>query len=1424
MSIREISQALFSRMLAIRSSSPDSAITKAWDESKYSRQGKGSDKGGEFASKGGGSVSFVAPAIDDPSGSIERDTSKAIRQLDGERHANQKRIMEDIDAQLGIKSTHVNAVGVWSDGAENSLTIRSEGVDHDTLKYATAIKAQIARQKDAIAFTPDENGNAILYTVSVDSRNITELRKAATESGLEYHTIHEDGKKGSKIIVFDPSGSGELDDIVDKFADKMESYHAERTRGQGEFLTNEYASRSKASAKYDEIIGNYEKVFPTRRHYKGETGPGDSDNRRGESTKGLTVGQAQVARALFTRAADICGAGTGAAGGFGSGNRCGSLRNTLKKTIHARVNAEFTEDEQEHLTDGMKPKESAPEHIKDRWYAAALSAEVAWYESERDRTKNALAVEEAKPEIKRNAISVLVNHNSPEIDDKFMRIDAVNETRRARRLSSLKRQVESNEKLLATKQKEFNAAIVAKDRAEVSRARSSMTQSELHSLDSTDVVLAIDDSKENRDFLAQLLAKTMREQQQETASAIFNRAWDESKYNRQAKGSDRGGEFAPMNVIDDNVTSPAKAATAGTPVEYKGLGKTEIAIIEQLKKSRTGTYVIEHGTERGAGGQNGTGRLRQYGERELRAAKKLISRGLIEVVANHRQNFTTSPGWNSPSGELVVRFPQEKADDALQKETPEQERERRRIGDRLDSIQELERKGVSKEDATRIVDEEERERDEERKGHRTNSRTSVKSISDVASIIFTRAWDESKYNRQGKGDDRGGEFAPKQGGGTAAAGPSAKPSKKEVAPGVRLSASGKHLIDSSGGKTKITSDVRREYAASGTPLPTKPGTTKPGNAKPAAPAPVAKNKTPARGGINNKGDDAAHTRLQALRKNLPRGFSLTDYEEEIRLPGGDLLQLNGNSNRAVQQLEDALMNSGHDPNDIVQGINSRELREARNAKVAAKQAATTEKWDGPAALAAQQKLTEIKENLPEDFRMSTTNARQVITPDGDYVTLPDNPAEALKVMEDLLNDHGHDPKTFLQDAKLKAIGADFLDDLEPDENGNLFQKRQSGASYNVENTEAQSWDEVDSYTQNNIEESWRENQRIEIENDSDFYSELRSEAETSADETIDAMDNDEIAAAIHDEIKGMNGFEDFTVEEVEEVLDAGDDKTAQELRDAFVIKHRDELIDKMMEGEFYTEKVSDRINNDEYEMGSDEWFEYAKSNGYLESSEDGGDSEVSDKLDELGLDIDDLTTLMGAPDHWDFNVTYDSEHDGVKCSYEDGRNILIRVFHRNEDGDLAVYNDHFKLDPNAPKGLGLEIFSQSVAACKEQGFVEFKTHAAGSWRDVGTGGYIGFAVWPTFGYSFPVNLMNSDTQSRVADAYPDAEDVRDIFDQPGGQAWWWKNGSSLYNYESDETTYAEFDLRDGSRNVKALNSYMSRKKNERKKVRERMAK
>ena len=283
-------KAIFDREWFDQLSGVTRSFNKEWDEQKHKRNSKGDEHGGEFTSTGGSSggsdseessVSFVAPSIDDSSGSIDRDTTVAIRKLDSERHANQKRIMEDVDANLGIKSKHINAVGVWSDGAENSLAIESKGVDHETLKYATAIKAQIARQKDAIAFTPNEDGKALMYTVSVENKNMRELRKIATDSGLEYHTIVEDGKGGSKILVFDPSGSGDLDDVVSKFSDKVDSYEAKRIKGDGGFLTNEYNSRSKASAKYDEIIDEYEKANPTGRRYSGSAGDEYRHNRGG---------------------------------------------------------------------------------------------------------------------------------------------------------------------------------------------------------------------------------------------------------------------------------------------------------------------------------------------------------------------------------------------------------------------------------------------------------------------------------------------------------------------------------------------------------------------------------------------------------------------------------------------------------------------------------------------------------------------------------------------------------------------------------------------------------------------------------------------------------------------------------------------------------------------------------------------------------------------------------------------------------------------------------------------------------------------------------------------------------------------------------------------------------------------------------------
>jgi hypothetical protein len=143
-----------------------------------------------------------------------------------------------------------------------------------------------------------------------------------------------------------------------------------------------------------------------------------------------------------------------------------------------------------------------------------------------------------------------------------------------------------------------------------------------------------------------------------------------------------------------------------------------------------------------------------------------------------------------------------------------------------------------------------------------------------------------------------------------------------------------------------------------------------------------------------------------------------------------------------------------------------------------------------------------------------------------------------------------------------------------------------------------------------------------------------------------------------------------------------------------------------------------------------------------------------------------------------------------------------------QDGKPHLYNSSFFTERSAPKGLGLDIFSKSVANAKRLGFGKIETMPC---RSSGRDGMVGYAVWPQFGYDAPLNQV----YSRVADAarrrFPGVETVRDIFDQPGGQEWWWENGDSI--------SKATFKLEDNSRNMKALQAYMSKKRTARAKVR-----
>lgn len=678
-------------------------------------------------------------------------------------------------------------------------------------------------------------------------------------------------------------------------------------------------------------------------------------------------------------------------------------------------------------------------------------------------------------------------------------------------------------------------------------------------------------------------------------------------------------------------------------------------------------------------------------------------------------------------------------------------------------------------------------------------------------VIVTKDWDETKHQRHGKGSDKGGEFAPKETPHTPAPNQAKLPFREKMNPHV---ASDREPVIQQVGET-----VPYRFEPKGPIRSDRPTVSPEQTRDPAANTHQAK-----RDAHNEQARSAYEKRFTRLIENLPPHYQYSEADRTMTWPDGTQTKLPNHTRVSLRILEQRLTMAGHDPNELApdapkpkpftgapgEGVQPGQDEQKPANKPTSEKEKKTVAPISPEEHSAKNKIEELAPHLPEGYRMSTTG-NAIWKPDGKSVPLIGSAKEKLDEISRVLQTDGHDVESLIQigqaTAKLKEIGAEWLDDVTPTETGSLIQRRQSSASSNVNDVprDDMTWDDLDSYTQEGILENWRELNRDDIKNDSDLHDMWRTQAEESADQELDSLSNEDIAREIHEDLIRQEGFEKYDLKETQAALDSGDE-TAVDLRDSYVVSRRDELIDEMMEGDWLNDQVTNELDAREENTESSEFEQYARDGGMFEDVSS-GDSEVSSLLDDFGIDAEELPSMVGAPDNWHMDISYDSEHGngGVRVAYNDGRNRMERVLHRDENGDLVVHNEYFRLADNAPKGLGAKIFSEAVASAREMGITKFYTHAA---KDES---FVGYAVWPTFGYDQALEDCDSSTVRKARQDFPDAETVRDIFDQPGGDKWWWKNGSSMYN--------AEFYLTDGSRNLTALQSYLQNKKRIRDEIR-----
>jgi len=165
-----------------------------------------------------------------------------------------RKIGEDVDKQLGHTSQAFDATGVWTDGAENSVFNVIDKVNsYDELRYSTAIKGKIGKQKSVIPFMVEPGGADSLFITKINNITKADLRAKLDEFGLNYQTLVQDGK-GVRAVIFDP-GSGLSSNIA-----QLENHFKSditKLQGRGEFMGSD-VSREAGVAEFENIIRQYE--------------------------------------------------------------------------------------------------------------------------------------------------------------------------------------------------------------------------------------------------------------------------------------------------------------------------------------------------------------------------------------------------------------------------------------------------------------------------------------------------------------------------------------------------------------------------------------------------------------------------------------------------------------------------------------------------------------------------------------------------------------------------------------------------------------------------------------------------------------------------------------------------------------------------------------------------------------------------------------------------------------------------------------------------------------------------------------------------------------------------------------------------------------------------------------------------------------
>lgn len=385
----------------------------------------------------------------------------------------------------------------------------------------------------------------------------------------------------------------------------------------------------------------------------------------------------------------------------------------------------------------------------------------------------------------------------------------------------------------------------------------------------------------------------------------------------------------------------------------------------------------------------------------------------------------------------------------------------------------------------------------------------------------------------------------------------------------------------------------------------------------------------------------------------------------------------------------------------------------------------------------------------------------------------------------------------LSDAEKKAIEG-------------LMTPTTSGAVVYDEGAEVNYFEDLQTSEQDRLRDAFV----LEMDNDVSAHEEFRERARYH----VNNYEIRDVYRDVADEITVHDGFVGENSRYFEEEID---DRTAEMAIEQGVDESEIDVNDvyAAIEQDFVPDVAFVEANTDDYEeqitQYTDERVDTHFEEGWNDHMQETADQEdllywarsqmvevqSSDGLDITEFDEEDIASLVGAPEDAEVNVTVsrDGERISVKVSHPDWT-AYDRTIKKNHDGDWIIKHDHLKKDKSVERrGAAGELLQVAIPKMLEKGFKEIEVNAAGSHRS-GEDGYHGYAIWPRYGFNYPIAAMGSTIREKVKENFPDAESILDVYKTKKGRDWWWANGESMGSMK--------FDLTEGSRSLDQFKRYM----------------